>query len=36
MLDDKWRVCVQDPRLGTVTSLATLLELVAVKLSESC
>lgn len=36
MLDDNWRVCAQDPRVGTVTSLATLLELVAVKLSESC
>ncbi len=36
MLDYNWKVCAQDPRAGTVTSLATLVELVAVKLSESC
>ena len=36
MLDYNWKVCAQDPSAGTVTSLATLVELVAVKLSESC
>jgi beta-lactam-binding protein with PASTA domain len=36
MLDSNWRVCAQDPRAGTTTSLATLVELVAVKLAEPC
>jgi hypothetical protein len=34
MLDYNWKVCAQDPPAGTVTSIATLVELVAVKLSE--
>lgn len=36
MLDYNWKVCAQDPPVGTVTSIAELVELVAVKLSESC
>ncbi len=36
MLDYNWKVCAQDPAAGSVTSLATLVELVAVKLNESC
>jgi beta-lactam-binding protein with PASTA domain len=36
MLDYNWKVCAQDPPAGTVTSIATLVELVAVKLTESC
>lgn len=36
VLDSGWKVCAQDPAPGTVTDLATLVELVAVKLSEAC
>jgi beta-lactam-binding protein with PASTA domain len=36
MLDYNWKVCGQRPAAGTVTDVATLVELVAVKLSESC
>ena len=36
MLDYNWKVCAQDPPAGTVTSIVTLVELVAVKLTESC
>lgn len=36
VLDYGWKVCAQDPVAGTVTDLATLVELVAVKLSEAC
>ena len=36
MLDLGWKVCAQDPAAGTETDIATLVELVTVKLSESC
>ncbi len=36
MLDYNWKVCGQNPAAGAVTDLATIVELVAVKLSESC
>lgn len=36
MLDYNWKVCGQHPSAGTVTDLVTLVELVAVKLSEAC
>ena len=36
MVDYNWKVCAQDPPAGTSTSVVALVELVAVKLSESC
>lgn len=36
MLDLGWKVCDQDPAAGAVTNIATLVELVTVKLSEAC
>jgi beta-lactam-binding protein with PASTA domain len=36
MLDYNWKVCAQDPVAGVDTDVATLVELVTVKLSESC
>ncbi|WP_114424523.1 PASTA domain-containing protein [Nocardioides houyundeii] len=36
VLDSGWKVCAQDPAPGAVTDIATLVELVAVKLEETC
>lgn len=36
MVDYGWKVCAQVPAAGTVTDLATLVELITVKLSEAC
>lgn len=36
MLDLGWKVCAQDPAPGTETSIAKLVELITVKLSEAC
>lgn len=36
MLDLGWKVCAQDPAVGTVTDILTLVELITVKVSEAC
>ena len=36
MLDYGWKVCAQDPPAGTVTDIVRLVELVTVKLHETC
>ncbi len=36
MLDLGWKVCAQDPAAGSVTDIVTLVELITVKLSETC
>lgn len=36
MLDYGWKVCAQDPPAGSVTDIVRMVELVTVKLSESC
>ena len=36
MVDYNWKVCAQDPAAGAVVDIATLVELVTVKSSETC